>query len=261
MRASCRVQAAACVQVGFFLHTPFPSSEIYRTLPYREQLLRGVLKADLIGFHTYDYVRHFISSCTRILGLEGTPYGVEENGSLIRVAAFPIGIDPLKFEATLRDPAVAEHIRYLKHRCACSTLPAARCCTVPVALCLLHLPAAPACCAVLHCACCTVPAAPACCILRGSPPRIKCVHAWLRCRYSGLKVLLGVDRLDMIKGIPQKLLAFEKFLEDHEDTRGKVVLVQIAVPSRLDVPEYQQLRSQVHEIVGRINGACRLLCA
>lgn len=148
-----------------------------------------MLKADLIGFHTYDYVRHFISSCTRILGLEGTPYGVEENGSLIRVAAFPIGIDPLKFEATLRDPAVADHIRYLKHK------------------------------------------------------------------YSGLKVLLGVDRLDMIKGIPQKLLAFEKFLEDYEDCRSQVVLVQIAVPSRVDVPEYQQLRSQVHEIVGRINGA------
>ena len=75
------------------------------------------------------------------------------------------------------------------------------------------------------------------------------------CRYAGLKVMLGVDRLDMIKGIPQKLLAFEKFLEDYSEWRDRVVLVQIAVPSRLDVPEYQQLRSQVHEIVGRINGA------
>jgi trehalose 6-phosphate synthase/phosphatase len=66
--------------------------------------------------------------------------------------------------------------------------------------------------------------------------------------------LLGVDRLDMIKGIPQKLMAFEKFLEDNVQWRSKVVLIQIAVPSRLDVPEYQHLRSQVHEIVGRING-------
>ena len=56
--------------MGWFLHTPFPSSEIYRTLPVREEVLRAVLKADLIGFHTYDYARHFISSCTRILGLE-----------------------------------------------------------------------------------------------------------------------------------------------------------------------------------------------
>ncbi len=60
----------ACGQVGWFLHTPFPSSEIYRTLPVREEVLRAVLKADLIGFHTYDYARHFVSACTRILGLE-----------------------------------------------------------------------------------------------------------------------------------------------------------------------------------------------
>lgn len=48
-------------------------AEIYRTLPVREDVLKAVLGADLIGFHTYDYARHFISSCTRILGLEGTP--------------------------------------------------------------------------------------------------------------------------------------------------------------------------------------------
>ena len=55
------------VKIGFFLHTPFPSSEIYRILPVREQLLLGVLHCDLIGFHTYDYARHFLSSCSRIL--------------------------------------------------------------------------------------------------------------------------------------------------------------------------------------------------
>ena len=54
-----------------------------------------------------------------------------------------------------------------------------------------------------------------------------------------LQVMLGVDRLDMIKGIPQKLLAFEEFLEEHPEWRDKVLLVQIAVPSRTDVPEYQ----------------------
>lgn len=55
------------VKIGFFLHTPFPSSEIYRILPVREALLLGVLHCDLIGFHTYDYARHFLSSCSRIL--------------------------------------------------------------------------------------------------------------------------------------------------------------------------------------------------
>ena len=74
----------ACWQVGWFLHTPFPSSEIYRTLPVREEVLRATLRADLIGFHTYDYARHFISSCTRILGLEGTPEGVEDNGRWVK---------------------------------------------------------------------------------------------------------------------------------------------------------------------------------
>lgn len=176
------------MKVGFFLHTPFPSSEIYRTLPVREELLRAVLKADLIGFHTYDYARHFVSACTRILGLEGTPAGVEDNGSVTRVAAFPIGIDPDRFTCALEAPEVRANIAQLLNR------------------------------------------------------------------YAGRKVMLGVDRLDMIKGIPQKLLAFEKFLEEHPDWRDKVLLVQIAVPSRTDVPEYQRLRSMVHEIVGRING-------
>lgn len=176
------------MKVGFFLHTPFPSSEIYRTLPVREELLRSVLRADLIGFHTYDYVRHFVSACTRILGLEGTPAGVEDNGSITRVAAFPIGIDPDRFTAALESPEVRANVAQLLNR------------------------------------------------------------------YAGRKVMLGVDRLDMIKGIPQKLLAFEKFLEEHPQWRDKVLLVQIAVPSRTDVPEYQKLRSMVHEIVGRING-------
>ena len=51
------------MKIGWFLHTPFPSSEIYRTLPMREELLISVLKADLVGFHTYDYARH---SCPRV---------------------------------------------------------------------------------------------------------------------------------------------------------------------------------------------------
>lgn len=55
------------VKIGFFLHTPFPSSEIYRILPVRNEVLMGVLQCDLIGFHTYDYARHFLSSCSRML--------------------------------------------------------------------------------------------------------------------------------------------------------------------------------------------------
>lgn len=106
------------MKVGFFLHTPFPSSEIYRTLPVREELLRAVLGADLIGFHTYDYARHFISSCTRILGLEGTPEGVENNGIITRVGTFPIGIDPERFTRALETDEVQSHVAKLLNRYA-----------------------------------------------------------------------------------------------------------------------------------------------
>ncbi|PIA24959.1 hypothetical protein AQUCO_13600003v1 [Aquilegia coerulea] len=191
----CLKEYNAKMKVGWFLHTPFPSSEIHRTLPSRSELLRSVLAADLVGFHTYDYARHFVSACTRILGLEGTPEGVEDQGKLTRVAAFPIGIDSERFIRALELPKVQDHIKELKER------------------------------------------------------------------FSGRKVMLGVDRLDMIKGIPQKILAFEKFLEENTSWHDKVVLLQIAVPTRTDVPEYQKLTSQVHEIVGRINGRFGTLTA
>ncbi|PON69153.1 Trehalose-phosphatase [Trema orientale] len=191
----CLKEHNSNMKVGWFLHTPFPSSEIHRTLPSRSELLRSVLAADLVGFHTYDYARHFVSACTRILGLEGTPEGVEDQGKLTRVAAFPIGIDSDRFVRALELPPVQEHMKELKER------------------------------------------------------------------FAGRKVMLGVDRLDMIKGIPQKILAFEKFLEENPNWRDKVVLLQIAVPTRTDVPEYQKLTSQVHEIVGRINGRFGTLTA
>ena len=85
------------IKIGFFLHTPFPSSEIYRILPVRREILLGVLHCDLIGFHTYDYARHFLSSCTRILDLPTMPNGVEFEGRYAHVGTFPIGIDPQQF--------------------------------------------------------------------------------------------------------------------------------------------------------------------
>jgi trehalose-6-phosphate synthase len=74
-------------KIGFFLHTPFPSSEIYRILPVRKQILLGVLNSDLIGFQTYDYARHFLSSCTRILGLSTMPNGVQFEGRTAHVGS------------------------------------------------------------------------------------------------------------------------------------------------------------------------------
>ena len=76
----------------------------------------------------------------------------------------------------------------------------------------------------------------------------------LKSKFKDVKVIVGVDRLDYIKGVPQKLHAFEVFLNENPEWIGKVVLVQVAVPSRGDVEEYQSLRSTVSELVGRING-------
>ncbi|KAG2157933.1 glycosyltransferase family 20 protein [Suillus bovinus] len=176
------------VKIGFFLHTPFPSSEIYRILPVRREILLGILFCDLIGFHTYDYARHFLSSCTRILGLPTMPNGVEFEGRLAHVGTFPIGIEPSSFIQNLEKESVKSRIAQLEHR------------------------------------------------------------------FNGVKVIVGVDRLDYIKGVPQKLHALELFLTQHPEWIGKVVLVQLAVPSRQDVEDYQNLRSTVNELVGRING-------
>ncbi|KAJ1844305.1 Trehalose-6-P synthase/phosphatase complex synthase subunit [Coemansia sp. RSA 2708] len=176
------------VKIGWFLHTPFPSSELYRILPVRREILEGVLAADLLGFHTYDYARHFLSSCTRILGLATTPNAVEAEGRTVHVGTFPIGIDPGKFSEALQTREVQQRLGELERR------------------------------------------------------------------FAGSKVVVGVDRLDYIKGVPQKLLAFEHFLSAHPEHVGRVVLVQVAVPSRGDVEEYRQLIASVNELVGRING-------
>lgn len=88
--------------IGFFLHIPFPSYEIFRLLPERREILEGMLGADLIGFHIYDYARHFLSSCLRMLGLENSHSTVEYNGRVVLVDAFPIGIDYDKFTKALK---------------------------------------------------------------------------------------------------------------------------------------------------------------
>lgn len=178
----------ADVQIGFFLHTPFPSSEVFRVLPVRKEILLGILNCDLIGFHTYDYARHFLSSVTRLLGYKCTPNTVQLEGRHATIGTFPIGIEPETFFEALKQDSVIERITDLRRR------------------------------------------------------------------FEGVKVIVGVDRLDYIKGVPQKLHALETFLEEHPEWVGKVVLVQVAVPSRQDVEEYKNLRHSVNELVGRING-------
>lgn len=102
------------VSIGFFLHIPFPSYELIRTLPWRRELISGILGADLIGFHTYDYVRHFISSVTRIIGLEHSLMKFYYNGRILRVDSFPMGIDYQKFENAVESSEVRAEIKKIK---------------------------------------------------------------------------------------------------------------------------------------------------
>jgi len=86
-------QALPDASIGFFLHIPFPSYEIFRMLPWREQILSGMIGADLVGFHTYGYARHFLSSLLRILGLEQDFGRVSVGDRVTQVETFPLGVD------------------------------------------------------------------------------------------------------------------------------------------------------------------------
>ncbi|MEB2284865.1 MAG: bifunctional alpha,alpha-trehalose-phosphate synthase (UDP-forming)/trehalose-phosphatase [Polyangiaceae bacterium UTPRO1] len=174
-------------RIGFFLHVPFPSSEVFRTLPYREQLLEGLLGADLIGFHTAAYMRHFATSVLRVLGAPSEVERLPWRGREVRLGVFPMGIDAAAYAQAAARPEVA------------------------------------------------------------ALARTWCI--------DGVRILLGVDRLDYTKGIPRRLLAFERLLEHHPELREAVRLVQVAVPSREDVQAYQSFREQADALIGRIHGA------
>jgi trehalose 6-phosphate synthase/phosphatase len=92
-------------RIGFFLHIPFPSEELFRTLPERDQVLRGLLGADLVGFHTPSYLRHFAASLTQ-LGLTVEIDKVQQADREVRLGVFPMGIDAVAFTALAADPAV-----------------------------------------------------------------------------------------------------------------------------------------------------------
>ena len=86
------------LKIGFFLHIPFPSYEIIRILPWREEVIEGLLGADLLGFHTYDYARHFISSVKRLFGYDVEFNQIKLENRQVYVDVFPMGIDYRKFE-------------------------------------------------------------------------------------------------------------------------------------------------------------------
>ncbi len=174
--------------IGFFHHIPFPAYEIFHLLPWRKEIVEGLLGADLVGFHTYDYVRYFLGSVRRILGYDHTLGEITLDKRLVRADTFPMGIDYERFAQVERDPKVQKEIETIRKR------------------------------------------------------------------MGERKIILSIDRLDYTKGIPQRLEAFDTFLTNYPEFRQKVTLVMVAVPSRTEIESYVLLKSQVDELIGRING-------
>ncbi|WP_163717143.1 bifunctional alpha,alpha-trehalose-phosphate synthase (UDP-forming)/trehalose-phosphatase [Mangrovibacterium lignilyticum] len=185
------------VTIGFFLHIPFPSFEVFRILPWRKELISGMLGADVIGFHTYDYERHFFSSVRRLLGYEVSFNQIHMEDRIILGDAFPMGIDYEKFRSN------------------------------------------------------------ADLVFRKSLPEKSDLHKELEKYFlmaPDRKLILSIDRLDYTKGIPNRIRAFEYFLEHYPEFRNRVTLIMLVVPSRAEVEQYKLLKSEIDELVGRING-------
>lgn len=104
----------ANISIAFFQHIPFPSFEIFRLIPWRTELIAGMLGADLIGFHTYDDVRHYISSASHLLHLSGQGNKIINKGREIIVDAFPMGIDAKKFQNLAHSNEVQQQYRKLE---------------------------------------------------------------------------------------------------------------------------------------------------
>ncbi|KAL8534102.1 hypothetical protein ACS0TY_010206 [Phlomoides rotata] len=179
------------VKLGFFLHSPFPSSEIYRTLPVRDEILKGLLNSDLIGFHTFDYARHFLSCCGRMLGLDYESkrghIGLDYFGRTVYIKILPVGIHMGRLESVMNLPSTCSKVKEIQER------------------------------------------------------------------FKGKKLILGVDDMDIFKGISLKLLAFEQLLQQHRAMQGKLVLIQIVNPARSSGKDVQEAKKETYFTAERIN--------
>ena len=101
-------------RIGFFLHVPFPSSEVFRILPWRHELLLGLLGADLLGFHTFAYLRHFVASLLHVDGIETEIDRVRVKDREVRLGVFPMGIDTPRFSALAREPDVVADVAAIR---------------------------------------------------------------------------------------------------------------------------------------------------
>lgn len=176
--------------IAFFWHIPFPPWDVFRILPWRERILGGLLDADLIGFHTQGYVRHFATCANKLFGAkwDESTETLHLAGRSIRVRACPLGIEFNEYEKIALQPETRKRAESIRK----------------------HL---------------------------GTPI-----------------IILGADRVDYSKGILERLEGIQRFLELYPRYRRKFSFVQIAVPSRTEVPEYKSIMRAIDETVGRING-------
>jgi len=185
------------ISIGIFNHIPFPSYEIFRLLPWRTEILEGMLGADLIAFHTYNYVRHFLSCVRRILGHDSFFNRIQIHERTLKVDAYPKGIDFEKFQ----EAAILE---------------------------------------------------------QNKPPEKKSQISKEIEKYfspgDDRKLILSTSNLEHTKGIPDRLKAFEIFIRNNPEFCGKVSLILIVVSTGETVEMYHNLKSEVDELVGRING-------
>src|SRR5690606_37729186 len=107
-------QALPDASIGFFQHIPFPSQELFRLIPWRRELLQGMLGADLLGFHTFDDVRHFISSATRLTSTNNNSNWLEVEGRTVFAEPFPMGIDSKRFSALSTNEKVLQRVAELR---------------------------------------------------------------------------------------------------------------------------------------------------
>ncbi len=176
------------VSIGYFHHIPFPPYELFRVLPEREELLNGLLGADLIGFHTHDYMRHFLSAIYRVLDLNCQLDEIYLSNRIIHVDAFPMGINYERYHNAPSQPAVKKKINNFKKK------------------------------------------------------------------LKNQSIILSVDRLDYSKGILHRLNGFALFLKNHPEYHEKVSLMMIVVPSRSTVDKYADLKTEIDQLIGEING-------
>ncbi|KAJ5200215.1 Trehalose-phosphatase [Penicillium cf. griseofulvum] len=170
-------------QIGFFLHIAFPSSEVFKCLAPRKELLQGILGANLIGFQTDEYCRHFLQTCSRILCVEATPEGIQLEDRFVNVDTFPIGIDPTSWDKRRQATDVERWVETISER------------------------------------------------------------------YQGKRLIVSRDKIDSVRGIRQKLLSYELFLNTYPEWADKVVLIQVATSTT----EQPELEATLSDIAMRIN--------